>query len=281
MPRFIGKWIPDSSKADSVNLHAATILLIFKPWRCLAHLKASSESFLESYDLFMTDASVKLKAMIEHMQYYHECWDVAQKHQDTFKTGEMFPLFDYERSTLDLNQDDNHDEENMPCHDNDNTSTSWVPQCIDDDMIERVRREQKMGRDLKFAEGAMLVAASAKVFDTPNEGPARKAAATIATREDIAVISGWEVTLRDMTRRQNDEEGQMLLTTLTRYAQQTILPLVELINEAPNSNNANLQKTSNTTAVSMRSPRPKLAILNADQKKAHDIIECRIFPSKV
>jgi len=50
--------------------------------------------------------------MIENIQYY--CWDVAQKRRDAFRQGRTFKLFDYERQSVQIMDEDEPEEIEEP-----------------------------------------------------------------------------------------------------------------------------------------------------------------------
>jgi len=101
LPRFIGRWYPRNNDPNGDNeLHGASILLLLKSWRNLTDLKKDGQSFQQTLAEFVLSASEAQKDMIENIQYYHDCWDVAQKRQDAIRRGERFNLFNYERQTM-------------------------------------------------------------------------------------------------------------------------------------------------------------------------------------
>jgi len=98
MPRFIGHWYPRNNNPTGHNkLHGASILLLLKFWQNLTDLKRQGESFKQSLVEFLNSASEPQKDMVKNIQYYHTCWNVAQKRRDVICQEEMFNLFDYER----------------------------------------------------------------------------------------------------------------------------------------------------------------------------------------
>ncbi len=47
----------------------------------------------------METASEKEKDLVENIQYYHDCWDIAQKRRDALQQGNTFRIFNYEQET--------------------------------------------------------------------------------------------------------------------------------------------------------------------------------------
>lgn len=81
MPYFPGEWFPKKVGNNEPPLFEASILALLKPWESLKDLKETMETFAEAYDSFYAGASDKIKAMVENVQFYHECSDRARANQ--------------------------------------------------------------------------------------------------------------------------------------------------------------------------------------------------------
>jgi hypothetical protein len=286
LPRFIGKWFPRVNDTNGNNdLHHATILLFFKPWRALQDLKANNETFQHCYALFLETATDKQRTMLENIQYYHECWDVAQKRRDAFRAGKTFKLFDYEQSSMPMMDDDQPQMESEDVieadeADGDRARNTWHDN-ITEQSIEMARLQQTEECDRVFAREAMLLARAANVF-----GDEFRNATTIsespgllrrATPEDMKVFHCWEGVLKEITRKQQEEEGETNLKQIHLYAKRTInKPSIELESDSRSEAGQSTEEAS-PPQNSMHTNRPKLAMLNADQRKAHDMIESHLF----
>lgn len=275
--RFIGQWIPHQKFEE---IHGASILLLLKPWRHLHDLKSDHESFAQTLTTFLDAASQDKKELIENMQYYHTCWDVAQERRDALCQGKSFKLFDYERdsppTTEGMVDNDNtsEGEEEMDAHE-------LIPSrdFVDEESIERARLRQRDVRDRVFADEAMRLARAANVFEN---GHAMKAKQRTflprqANCDDMEVISNWAAMLKDITLKQLMTNGQENLRVNAH--QNEILPSLQLLDhEHHNQGTRNLQTVEGNAMVCPN--RPLLGILNAEQKKVHDIIESSVFSSK-
>ena len=205
LPRFLGCWYPRNNDPTGNNkLYGASILLLLKSWRNLTDLKKEGESFEQSLAGFLRSASQVQKDMIENIQYYHDCWDVAQKRRDAIRRGERFNLFDYERQTT------NSMEEDMP---DDVTDTPEIPQErleeVNEHKIEEARLKQHNTRDREFADQAMHIAYAANIFGDVYKSSVQRLAnlPRRATPDDRKVINGWENTLKELTSKQIEREG--------------------------------------------------------------------------
>jgi len=274
--RFIGQWIPHQKFEEP---HGACILLLLKPWRQLHDLKSDHESFAQTLTTFLDAASQDKKELIENMQYYHTCWDVAQERRDALRQGKPFKLFDYERdgppTTEGVIDDDSSEGEGQT------EAHELIPSrgFVDEDSIERARLHQRDVRDRVFADEAMRLAHAANVFENGHTTKAKQRSflPRRANGEDMEVISYWAAMLKDITLKQLMTDGQENLRVNAHHNE--ISPSLQLLDHEHHS-----QGTPNLQTVvgdAMACPnRPLLGILNAEQKKAHDIIERSVFGSK-
>ena len=101
---------------------------------------------------------------------------------------------------------------------------------------------------------------------------------TQACEGDLVVINGWEKILHEMTRKQALEQGLVDLTTLHNFKSNRIsgAPIIEIMNTNGDAGPSRRQRTESSEKLSKGSTttfREKLLILNAGQRRAHDIIE--------
>lgn len=287
LPRFIGQWFPRRPEGDSdTELYAASILFLLKPWRNLLDLKFGHNSLAESLAKFLELATEKEKDMIENIQYQHDCWDVAQKRRDALRMDKAFKLFDYEKEkmqTLDeaeISEPEDEDDEQYEAN-------RGLSKIVDEQTIEDARLEQRAVRDRLFAKQAMDLAHAANIFDnystlplsTPPKIPRR------ATTDDLQIIDSWDAILKAMTRKQEQEEGFTSLATLHKYSTQrnNSEPTIELERQRGEPSSTTQVEDSHAHDALEKSTnyhRPKLKMLNDDQKRAHSIVERRIFGGK-
>lgn len=289
LPRFIGKWFARNNDPNGDNdLHHATILLLLKPWRALHDLKAPNESFEQAYDRLLSTATENQLKMIENIQYYHDCWDAAQRRRDAFREGQPFRLFDYEREQIDdMDGDQSITDEEM---DESSSNNAYVAvQQVSEETIEAARQEQRKDCDRRFAIQAMQLAHAAGVFGSEQAITSQPSAGTLfsrrATLDDIKIFNTWQKTLQDMTRKQAEEEGETNVDRFHLYCNlQVAEPNLQLEEAASISRQDNPLADNNKNAASINhianiNLRPKMQLLNHKQRKAHDKVEQCIFGS--
>jgi len=288
LPRFVGQWFPRNNKSDANannDLHYASILLLLKPWRSLTDLKAKDESFEQTMTSFLATATQEKKDMIENIQYYHDCWDVAQKRRDALRQGQDYRIFDYEREHIEIIGEENTEDEETCV--NEGNRQHPGSENVDEQMIEDERLKQHELCDRLFAKQALEMAYTAKVFDEKHSTPIQSpnTIARRATTDDMQILMAWETILKDMTRKQSQHHGRedisRLSFHLTRTAAQPKILLDNGTRSKPLVVQSDTLSEGTTNAVTVKTvsrfDRQVLKRLNEDQKRAHDIIEKQIF----
>ena len=278
LPRFIGRWYPRNNDPNGDNeLHGASMLLLLKSWRNLTDLNKDGQSFQQSLAEFVLSASEAQKDMIENIQYYHDCWDVAQKRRDAIRRGERFNLFDYERQTMENDLPDD------PADPSEGASDDAPPEKeeVDEHKIEKARLKQRNTRDREFADQAMKIAYAANVFGDTYKTSVRRLAdlPRRATLNDQEIIDNWETVLKELTHKQFEREGATDLGRLHLYTRDS-QPKILLNDDADNTANMIKLEGDRRSPAKLANEsrnRSKLSMLNDDQRVAHDMIEGRMF----
>jgi len=198
----------NNSPTGHNELHAACILLFLKTWRQLGDLKEKHETFTQSLARFLDVASDFQKDFVENIQYYHNCWDVAQKRRDAFCQGKTFRIFDYEQESL--LSEEGEAEHAMVTEETEHKATQeHNDRPIDEHTIERARLKQCDRRDRVFAEEAMHLVFAANAFGDIYKIHVhpQRVLQWRANNDDMIIIGNWAVLLKDMTRRQITEDG--------------------------------------------------------------------------
>ena len=279
--RFIGQWFPRNNSPTGHNeLHAACILLFLKTWRQLSDLKEKNETFTQCLTRFLDTATDEQKDFVENIQYYHDCWDVAQKRRDAFRQGKTFRIFDYEQESL-LSEEGEAESGMITEEINHGATQEHNDRPIDEHAIERARLKQRDRRDRVFAEEAMRLAFAANAFGDvykihihPQRVLQRR-----ANNDDMVIIANWAALLKDMTRKQITEDGLENIRRLHAYAQENdIRPSIRLDNGElkPDARNGQ-QGFNNVEEASETGGRSTLTMLNDEQRNAHNIVERRLF----
>jgi len=260
--------------------------MLLKPWRQIRDLKVDETSFESALSVFLQNADEWDKRIVDNIQYYHDCWDAAQARRDAYRRGKRVPIFDYEQqTTLNAVDDERDDDMGQDSGEESDEQPFWIPTTVTEELIEKERRKLQTERDQEFAEKAMAIAKSCKLFteETECDEPQTRRLILIATQaceEDLAVISRWERTLHAMTRKQALEQGVVDLSALRdRKSNGTsVMPAMQVIDADGNTERSQVRMTGRleeTTEEASTVHRKKLAMLNMEQRRAHDIIEKR------
>ena len=282
--RFVGRWIPRNNDPSGNNeWYAAIILLLLRPWRVLNELCDGQFTLQQTLSTFLLTASRSQKELLENLQYYHNCWDSAQRRRDALRAGESSRLFDYEQegSTAIYDTFDDDDLDGRPLGLNENSVKTWGDSQNEEPLLD-MRGQRWDECDVRFATEAMLLARAANVFWGECTRPTNLASYHVrrATQDDMAVFDAWEATLRDLTRSQRAAEGHENLGRIQEYLYQPpVEPNIHQETSMAHDNDTKEHPNSSQNFQEAHS-RPILATLNKDQKFAHDIIEGRLFGGK-
>ena len=227
----------------------------------------------------MDTATDEQKDFVENIQYYHDCWDVAQKRRDAFRQGKTFRIFDYEQESL-LSEEGEAESGMVTEEINHAATQEHNDRPIDEHAIERARLKQRDRRDRVFAEEAMRLAFAANAFGDvyklhihPQRVLQRR-----ANNDDMVIIANWAALLKDMTRKQITEDGLENIRRLHAYAQENdIRPSIRLDNGELKPNARNRQGFNDVEEASETGGRSTLTMLNDEQRNAHNIVERRLF----
>ncbi len=80
VPVPLGRSIYRRDREDCREEYCRLMLVLFKPWRCAADLKAGHESWESAFHSFMEDCPPALAKVMENMQRLHECKDSRDDH---------------------------------------------------------------------------------------------------------------------------------------------------------------------------------------------------------
>jgi hypothetical protein len=252
LPHFIGRWLPRNDSSKDRELYCASILALLQPWTMLSQLKNGSESFDDAFKRFIHTASKKTKDIISNIQYYYECYDGAKKRREEQATAtESRGLMDFED---DVCQEDLAIESFT-------SQPDTVP--ITDELIEAAYRGRTSTREILYAENAMNAAFDSGVFDERDVATAYLPTAERASTDDLRRFQAWSEQLKAVCRKQADEGGPGLFPSsdLTGLTSNDVVQPAEVIEAI----GVNVDKP--------KLPRPKRDMLNAEQRRAHDIVE--------
>jgi hypothetical protein len=125
----------------------------------------------------------------------------------------------------------------------------------------------------------MCLAFAANVFGDMYEIPVHPQhyVARRANEDDMKVIGNWAELLKDITKKQLTEDRQENVSRLHVYAPtMNLQPSIQLSNDIKE----NTKAKPNSQNVATNGCQPVLDSLNDDQRKAHEIVEKRLFGGK-
>jgi hypothetical protein len=74
LPEIIGEWPPATSTyGHNRELHNASMLMLFMPWRDIRHLKNGHAHFYLAFDEFEKSATEEVRYRIENLQAFYKC----------------------------------------------------------------------------------------------------------------------------------------------------------------------------------------------------------------
>ncbi|PBK62610.1 hypothetical protein ARMSODRAFT_1024597 [Armillaria solidipes] len=73
LPDFIGTWFPNAQVATERELHAAYMLMLFKPWRSLDQLLGTPEMDFQTSLADFLAVNPYLRSIVDNINYFHKC----------------------------------------------------------------------------------------------------------------------------------------------------------------------------------------------------------------
>lgn len=261
LPRFVGKWFPrnDGEHEHQHEFYYASMLALLEPWTDLKNLKGSS-TFADAFERMVEKGDRRTHNVIHNIQYYFECQDGAKARiEEERKIGTLIPTrseIAIDEGTLEVDIED-HDED-------DNT---YMGSEVTEEMLEKEKQMKERGNEMIFGRNAVYEAYDHGIFTEADPDTVWKECAPVSTDDEMLQILAWEKRLKDSTRK-------MVNINLEMQESQVQPSIVEGTATAQQKRyTPTIMQTSNKNVDNAR---PKLAMLNEEQKRAHDIIEQRL-----
>ena len=259
LPRFVGRWFPRNNDGKTQELYFASMLLLLSPWRSLQDLKDPMETFAESFERFTSTIThnSKIPQILENIQYYHDCYDAALAQPKEDNNPQLVDI-DVAELHAELSQVDPEFE------------TSIYSEHYTEEDIEAVRNSREADRERIYGEMAISLAKDAGIFERETENTNSRIADAIqpiARKADSAMLDNlrqWDDQLTTATRRQIKESGIVDLATIQPAEIQS-----EVGKKHPKNNTIKPRVATNME----ERQRPLVAMLNTEQRRAHNIIE--------
>ena len=268
LPRFIGKWFCRSDNDLERDLFRASMLMLLKPWRKLHELKGIMETFESAFETFMLQTSKESQRVVANVQYYYECSDAAKADREKARIinqGDQGGQDDFDRDVVDTSIENEGGYGADP--------TIMFEEITDED-LERALKMKTNPRERLYGESAVALGYDVGFFNEEDIGVISETKARKMQADEGEQIRTWETQLKEITREQIKNFGMIRMTEEADDPG----PSIALIEPAATS--PGIQCQANQTVLAHdnegRVGRNQLAMLNREQRRAHDIIEERL-----
>lgn len=266
LPRFVGKWFPrnDSDDRQEQDFYHAQMLLLLRPWREMSNLMGQQQNFQEAFENLLITTSKRERNIIHNIQYYYECSDGAKARREEEKYQNNAPLaFELEV-----------DEEDLVILEDEGYTRNIND--INEDDIERARHLRTHQRETRFGDNAITEAFDAGIFKDWPVTEAWKTGAHLLQEEDWAKIKSWEKQLKETTRKMV-QEGLTLQSIEPGDAIEPVI--IETERDPPEETEPRIEgiyEGEEEASLETIARRPKLAMLNTEQRLAHNMVEDKL-----
>lgn len=272
LPRFVGRGFPRNvcnTEAEH-EFYAASMLALLQPWNDLRQLKGVHRTFREAFEALLGQGNPRIHRVIENIQYYYDCLDGAKARQEEEKKAQAMGTDDASYPYWDLDEE----EVNAAIAEAEQTaaqSSSFEDDDITEEAIEMERVFQSEDREKLFAQAAISCAYDAGFFvHGGGEDVEWEEISGKADVADMPRIHAWEKLLKATTRKMAEEMPRVVLETVECQ----VAPGTATAHDvSPTVEPQTADGATASSATAARALRPKLALLNEDQRRAHDIVE--------
>ena len=269
LPRFVGKWFCRSDDEAERDLFRGSMLMLLKPWRNLHEIKTATESFETAYERFMLQADNKCKRVVANVQYFYECSDAAKA--DRLKAQTYG-----ERDQSGQPRNDPENDENVENVGELGVGNARILEEITEDDIERASLMRFHPRERLYGESAVALGYDVGFFNEDDRNVTVEKETRKVHGDEHEQIKLWQTQLKAITREQIKNTGIIRVSEEEDEGGPSISvagpgvetrPAVRGVGEPTVLDHQSKQGTE----------RPLLAILNEEQRRAHDIIEERLI----
>ncbi|RDB21373.1 hypothetical protein Hypma_011904 [Hypsizygus marmoreus] len=261
LPNFIGQWFPRKDEPSTREFYCASMLFLLKPWSSLDCLKGVHGSFNDAFNEFIGGAPIRIRRIVENIQFYYDSCDSAKRRaeEEHHRTG----------GTIDI--DDHIDVEPFT-----EATEDYVPDEVTELDIERARRDAECTRESYFGQQAVDTAIEVGIFNEDRPLTVYKQIATTAHRDDELQYNEWAKMLKAVTRNGPILQQEHTISPINNDGdrQRTTIPM-HVANDETTA--AVLPVDGPADDISRRISRERLSILNADQRRAYQIVEKQIL----
>ncbi|PPQ92734.1 hypothetical protein CVT25_015701 [Psilocybe cyanescens] len=266
MPRFVGRWFPrnDGTEEHEKEFYYASILALLSPWSELSELKGDFSTFKGKFDRMLEQGDREVLKIIHNIQYYYECLDGAHARREEEKTAREGGPLEFE---LEISEEDRAEMDEL-------VRANVIEDKMTEEDLEIARLEKIAARDTMFGTAALYEGYCAGVFDDSPMETVWNAGRKLASGDDTLKIAAWEKKLKETVRRTVSTEPQ---ADTVNGSVQNRAPNLSTANTAPEILPIEPSRVLTDSGVPVpRQERMLLALLNEEQRRAHDIVERRL-----
>lgn len=258
IPNFPGKWFANRDNPQDRPLYCASMLALLKPWRCLADLKSSSETFVDAFEHFVMKSSSRVHDIVENIQYFHDCSESARRRREAAE--DLYMEGDSQR--FESNLEDDVDEENL-------VPQSSVEAVVDESQVQYALQHPFSTREALYAQTAMNVAFDKGIFteDIPPSTFHKPLPQT--TAEEIAQCAHLRRTMSLMDTQDSATIPEAQTTDMSRGS-------VTAFNDAQHESPTVLSIESQVSKDGWEAESDDALRMNDEQKLALDIIQAQL-----
>jgi len=248
MPNVIGTWFPRNDVPKFYDFYCACMLALLRPWREIADLKHSNQTFEQAFNEFTSTADQSIMDIIANIQYPHECSDSAikkrQQEEDKGGNHEIVSLDDIDKRFLVVDEVET-----------DNPFGMQVMSFTQHDIDRQIAAEFSQD-DRAYAEVVINIAMDHHIFEEcPTVVGEWKKIVPPATMEQMVEYAELERLVKAVTKnRIGDDRREQIETQVLSI--QSSMEEAPSVSEIPPADN--VYKHIN--------------VLNKEQKCAHDIV---------
>jgi hypothetical protein len=196
MPYFPGQWFPKRQSTALGGLYEASMLALLRPWRSILDIKREDETFRDAFDAFMSDAPQSTQAVVENIQFFHECSDsaAAQRNANEENTGVG--------DDTELVDDETH-----PSTTNDRApENDPFDSMITEEKIQLVLDKPFSSRELLYADVAVDIGLETGALSEQKYSVAYQRPAVRASTDQMILFRSWE---SDLAKLAQDTEKDL------------------------------------------------------------------------
>ena len=254
MPYFPRAWFPKCDDNDENGLFQASMLALLKPWRSVHDLKHDDETFRDTFNTFLIDASPTSASIIKNVQFYHECADSA-KDQYAATHNDSDPAV--------LNMNHNDDAEEIIPEFVEDEHSDMIQTLISDEDVENAIDQPFSACKLLNADIAIVIGQDTGMFVDKDFKLVCNRPVYPATVKDLETFDTWDISIAKLDRDTDKPDSSIRPDSCCACSNSTFS---STLNDDPTAIRVSNESCDECTVN-----------LNEKQKMAHDIVTTHLW----